>query len=172
MPLYSPIIDFLPADPFHDPGAIPLGYSLPPWQIAEFDEPLNGIKAGDVVIGLIGSLLSFPPVVPLSGVPRFQLHVQGPAEVDIEFVSVLQGGIAVVFVDGFPHHWVDLQLYSVVDLLNVNSWAEIFGFVIDTFTGPTLEDSIVLDEDREYVIEAQFFPRPAIDYTIGYGGGR
>lgn len=170
-PLYAPNIDWLPADPFHEPNKVPLGYTLPPFVIAEFDEPLNGIRAGDVLIGAVGSLISFPPVVPLSGVPRLQIAVQGPATVDIGFARVLQGGIAIVFVDGLPNHWVDLQLYNAADLLNVNSWAELFGFAFNTFTGAKLQDEIELNDDKEYVIEVQFFPRPALDYSLGYGGG-
>lgn len=171
LPLYSPIVDWLPADPFDSGASLPLGYTLPPWQIVPFDQPLEGLKAGDVIVNLITALTAFPPFIPLSGVPRLQITVQGPAEIDIEFVRVLQGGIAVVLLDGVPHHWYDCQLYNIGDLLNVNSWLEVFGFVIDTFTRPQLQDSIKLPLAQEYTIEVQMFPRPALDFSLGYGGG-
>lgn len=171
MPLHSPIIDWLPADPFENDPPIPHGYVYPPWQVITVAEPLEGYRVGDVVVNTLALLTSFPPIIPTSGVPRMQITVQGPAEVDIEFARVFQGGIALVFVDGLPVYWVNLQLFNVADILNVNSWLELFGFAVDSFTRGPLEMPIELPDDQEYVVEIQMFPRPALDYTIGIGGG-
>lgn len=171
LPLHSPIVDWLPADPFDNNPSIPPGYNFPPWQIITVPQPLEGYQVGDVVVNLFSLLTGFPPIIPASGVPRMQLTVQGPAEVDIEFARVFQGGIALVLVDGVPRNWVDLQLYNVGDLLNVNSWLEVFGFAVDSFTRGPLELPVECPNAQEYVIEVQMFPRPALDFTLGYGGG-
>jgi len=171
IPLHSPIINWLPADPFENDPPLPHGYTMAPWKISPFDDPVNGIQAGDVIVNPITALTSFPPIIPTSGVPRVQITVTGPAEIDIEFARVFQGGIALILVDGVPRHYVDCQLFNVADILNVTSWLELFGFAVGTFTRAPLEMPIELPDAQEYVIEIQMFPRPALDYSLGYGGG-
>jgi len=170
LPLFAPNIDWLPADPFEDPTEIPFGYSTPPWIIESIEDPIYGTRPGDLFVSVFGSLVAFPPVVPVSGVPRFQIRVQGPAEVDLQLVKVLQGGIALIFIDGVPHQWYDMQKFNVGDILNVTSWLELFGFVMDNFTRASPELGIPLPLAQEYLIEVQMFPRPALDFSLGYGG--
>jgi len=171
IPLHSPIINWLPADPFENDPPLPHGYTMAPWKVSPFDDPVNGIQIGDVIVNPITALTSFPPIIPTSGVPRMQITVTGPAEIDIEFARVFQGGIALILVDGVPRHYVDCQLFNVADILNVTSWLELFGFAVGTFTRAPLEMPIELPDAQEYIIEVQMFPRPALDYSLGYGGG-
>lgn len=170
LPLFAPNVDFLPADPFDDPTEIPFGYSTPPWFIESIEDPIYGTQPGDLVVSVFGSLVAFPPVVPVSGVPRFQFTIQGPAEVDLTLVKVLQGGIALIFVDGIPRQWFDMQRFNVGDILNVNTWLETFGFLLDNFTRAASEVPVSLPNAQEYLIEVQMFPRPGLDLSLGYGG--
>lgn len=171
LPLFSPTIDWLPADPFKNPLEVPFGYSTPPWIVETINDPVYGTRPGDVFVSVFGGLVAFPPLIPASGVPRIQISVDGEATVDLELVRVLQGGIAIILVDGLPKHWFDLQLYNVGDLLNVTNWAETFGFLIETFTRTTLQAEIVVSGPGQHVIEIQILPRVGGLLSLGYGGG-
>lgn len=171
LPLQSPLVTWLPADPFDEPDKKPPGYLLPPWTVNQFFDPLNGLEPGDVVVQPVQQLLAFPPVIPASGVPRLQIHVQGPADVDIEFVQVPLGGVALIQVDGIPKFWVDLQLFGIADILNPTEWGDVFGFFIDTYIGAPTQTEISLDTPGPHVIEIQMFPRLTVGLNLGLGGG-
>lgn len=171
LPLFAPNIDFHPNHPYDSPDFVPTGYACPPWNIVTVPDTPTGFRVGDVAINPLCALFGFPPVIPISGVPRFQIHVEGPADVDIEFMDVFQGGIAIIYVDSVPHSWHDLQLFNVADIVNVAALSDLVGIAIDALIKPVEQDQISITESGPHIIEVQFFPRPALDLTLGWGGG-
>lgn len=96
--LYDPRIEWQPNDPYRSPDLVPDGYLFPPWYIAP-ELNIIGATAGDIVTDLLritaiaGWHLEYP-------LPRFRLNLTGIGIVQIYFVTILQGGMAQVQVDG------------------------------------------------------------------------
>jgi hypothetical protein len=157
IPLYDSRIEWLPNDPFRTPNLIPDGYLLPPWYIAPAIN-LIGAPMGSIVT-------DFARITAIAGwalqyqVPRFRLTVNGSGVVRIHFVNVLQGGLAIIQVDGdiFSLEYVDLQK----DVISV-----------PPETAVELIVDLRLTADIEHFIDVQMYPR-VDDSTIpvGFGGG-
>lgn len=157
IPLYDDRIEWLPNDPFRTPDLIPPGYLLPPWYIAPAIN-LIGAGQGDIVTDFL-RITSIVGWATQYEVPRLRITVKGAGVVRMHFVNVLQGGLAIVQVDGdlFSLQYVDL--YKDVISLPPETAVEL---IID----------LKLYDDIEHFIDIQMFPR--VDDTtlpIGFGGG-
>lgn len=157
IPLDDPRIEWLPNDPFKTPDHVPDGYLFPPWYIAP---PINliGASAGDVVTdfaritGILGWHLQYQ-------VPRFRLSLSGGGTVRMHFVNVIQGGLAVIQVDG------DLLQLQYLDL-----WKDIAS--IPPETSQILIIELKLADGFDHFIDVQMFPRVDDSVTpVGFGGG-
>jgi len=157
IPLDDPRIEWLPNDPFRTPDLVPDGYLFPPWYIAPALN-LVGFTQGDV-----GT--DFARITSIAGwatqyeVPRFRLTVQGAGVVRIQFVNVLQGGLALVQIDA-----------DLLQLQYVDTNKDQISIPPESASQNGIEIKLVAD--TEHIIDVQMFPR--VDdavIPVGFGGG-
>lgn len=107
-PTGDPRFNWLPGNPYTNPGDVPDGYHFPPWYVAPEHTLIPGIKPGDVVTDVLHA--PFNPLA--SGFPRFRLAVEGSGTVEIKFVRFPTASIALWTVDGNigAARWTDLHV--------------------------------------------------------------
>lgn len=113
LPAFSPSIEYFYNHPVLTPDAIAPGWDRPMWITGEGLEPLY--TADDALLDN-SALLNFADYDALlsSGVPSLTLNVSGEGEIDITFLLVPLGGLAVVIVDGGAN--VDVVSLDLIDL--------------------------------------------------------
>lgn len=170
-------VTWAPMSPWRPTSAgIPLPYLSNVWEIQTQNVPALGLLEGDIFVSPGALPLGFDVALYiLNGFPRFNFYVEGAEEVEIEFLSVPQGGAALVSVDSFPLEIVDLQSLS---LLDVNSWLDAMEDVIGQiqFGQTNIANEVLLEIPLPSIgrhrIDVTFIPRLSVDLTeIGFGGG-
>jgi hypothetical protein len=154
------------------PGSLP--YLGNVWRIAPFDLEIFGVKQGDVYV----DPANFPPP-PISlasfildGFPRFTFYVQNASQVELEFISLVQGGAAIVAIDGVLAEIVDLQSASVID---ITSWIDALEDVIGQlqYNQTNIANETVIEinfnDTLEHRITVTFIPKISLDFGIGGG---
>jgi len=168
----SAFITYAPNDPFRTPDYTPPGYLLPPWY-KNAGIPLPGVIPSDAMVNFLGIPNAF--AVPTVGFPRCRVSWSGSGQVEIEFVQIPQGGLALVTWDDNP-----LTL-EVIDLTSIGA-AEVLslGFVLGAL-GIETDAQVVNTRVQEYDfttpgahhIDVTFIPNVGIidEFVVGMGGG-
>lgn len=157
IPLNDSRIEWLPNDPFRTPDLVPDGYHFPPWYVAN-NLNLVGLSPGDVgtdfarITSIAGWATQYP-------IPRFRLTVQGAGVVRIQFVNVLQGGLALIQVDA-----------DLLQIQYVDTNKDQISVPPESASQNGIELKFV--SDVEHIIDVSMFPR--VDdavIPVGFGGG-
>ena len=165
-------IEYTPNDPFKTPNLVPTNYTLPPW----FTNPaitLDDILPTDALVNS-GSTIFTNLIATLQiifgdpGLPRARIPVDGKADVEIEFVQALQGGLALIVMDEV---WddvkiVDLTAQSVLDVDNLLLF--LAGISFDAVNSASYKCSI---PEGFHTIDIYFVPKISTDVFLGWGGG-
>jgi len=167
-PANDPKITYAPNDPFNTPELIPDGgYIVPPWYTNPAI-PLPGVDPNDAMVNLLGlpALAGLPNIdvegLLAAGLPRFRINwLEDGQKVAIHFVSIPNGGQALITIDG------GVGYVNVVDL-NTNLTA----LPLPEFPGETIEEISIIGEGEHY-IDVTFIP--VVDdellLPIQFGGG-
>lgn len=174
-------ITFSPNDPF-TPGDPPPGYNTSPWYKGS-QAILPGAQATDVYCDLLSSLprsvWTLDDLIFQSGLPRFRVDFTGRQEVEIKFVTVPQGGLAMVVVDDniFSIDIIDLSQLDIGDALGLD---DLLGFLVDgvfdkTIFGEFIWEKVIEGEGAHH-IDVTFLPNPEIALPVpapiyAWGGG-
>lgn len=171
----NPRITWFPESPYAPEAEIPDGYNFHPWTIVDsgnlsglIGENLLGFKVGDVFTDLskipIGSSWEDLLTTQYLNFPRFRINdLVGRGSVQIHFLNIVQGGRALIAVDGVIH----LNPYA-------NRLAEL---AVDTFSFPPeteVEQTIEIEIEASgtHFIDVVFLP--TVDDTfipLFFGGG-
>lgn len=105
-PTYTPIIQYSPMSPFIDPDEVPEGYLFPPFvfvsdeNIAEYTD----FQVGDVIAPINSFPLDTGWFDDLNeNLPSLTISVEGEGTLNINFINIPQGGLAIVTVDNPPN---------------------------------------------------------------------
>lgn len=166
---YAPFIEYAPNDPFKTPELVPPGYSIPPWY-RNAAVPIPGVLPGDAMVNGAAVL---SPALPLSGFPRFRLNVTDVSEVEIEFVQIPLGGVALISIDSSLTNLkiVDLST-SAVDLLSLEGILELLG--VDVESVGLVQTQVIeleISEPGAHTIDVTFLPTFQAELFVGFGGG-
>lgn len=155
-------ITYEPQNPFTQPDLIPSGYILPPWRVlhAGSIELLLGYEIGDVLTDLTRFYGGTGVITdPESGFARFRISVTGVGIVQIYFLNVPLGGMALVVADS------DILTTNIVELQ------------VDLFSIPIEDNEVIIHEvefetEGDHYIDVTMIPRVNDEATFfNYGGG-
>lgn len=108
-PMSASFISYYPQNPYTDPGFVPDWYSIAPFVLIDSDlaASLTGTAVGDVV-ALTGAFPN-PDSIAEHGLSDIRLDFTGEGIVELRFVSVFAGALAIVTVDddGLNSRYVD-----------------------------------------------------------------
>lgn len=161
-PAQSMFIDYQPQNPFTDPGLVPSGYMLPPFTVVKDTDILLlalGYQEGDILTDITRIPTWSPPFpMPEGGYTRFRISVTRKSEIELHFLSMPIGGIALVTKNG------EIGTAQIVDL----------GFNVvegqPTTIDEIIEEVAITDETGGY-IDVTFLPLPSPESLVRYGGG-
>lgn len=99
-PMNAPFISYYPQNPYTDPDGIPPWYGTQPFRIAAGDiiTEFLGLAEGDIVV--LPTAFPSPDAVAEHGLSAIGLDITGEGVVELHFVTVIAGGMALVTVDG------------------------------------------------------------------------
>lgn len=177
----APFITWLPQNPFTQPEYTPPGYFNPPFYVVDEGLLPNilGARVGDVLTDYTRFITDITlweiPTIIEQGFPRFEIHVEGRAEVELHLLQVPQGGLALIQVDGDPAR---LQIVAL-DSIGLSDWEAALENLFELFNIGVENDEFILEEiieieleeEGEHVIEVAFLPQIDADVLIGIGGG-
>lgn len=154
-------ITYEPQNPFTEPNLIPAGYILPPFYVV-YDNTLPeflGYEVGDVLTDLSRFYGGTGVITdPESGFSRFRVSVTGIGRVQIYFLNVPLGGMALVTADGDP--------------LSAN----IVELQVDLFSIPIEDNEVVIHEVEfdtvgAHYVDVTFVPRVNDEAPFVFFGG-
>lgn len=153
-------IQWNPQNPFENPDYVPPGFQTPPWVKIGLDIPIAGLQEGDV----FSPPTSFPGSASwedllTEGFARFRYTFYAPATVELHFLNVPLGGIALVTWDDNPLTFTNIDMNR--DL--VSAPPELIAETISEFTFET---------PGKHWIDVTFLP--VVDdssFPLRYGGG-
>lgn len=162
---FTPAASFVtwePQNPYTEPNLVPSGYILPPFYVV-YDNTLPewlGYEVGDVLTDLTRFYGGTGVITdPESGFARFRITVTGAGMVQIYFLNVPLGGMALVTQDGDP------LSFSLVELQ-----VDIIAFPIEN--NEQIIHEVTFDTEGEHFIDVTFVPRVDESITFfNYGGG-
>lgn len=162
---FTPAASFVtwePQNPYTEPNLVPSGYILPPFYVV-YDNTLPewlGYEVGDVLTDLTRFYGGTGVITdPESGFARFRITVTGTGIVQIYFLNVPLGGMALVTQDGDP------LTFSLVELQ-----VDIIAFPIEN--NEQIIHEVTFDTEGEHFIDVTFVPRVDESITFfNYGGG-
>lgn len=155
-------ITWEPQNPFTEPDLVPDGYILPPFRVLKEGSPelLLGYEIGDVLTDLSRFWGGTGVITnPESGFARFRISCTGVGLVQIYFINVPLGGMALVVADS--------------DILTTN----IIELQVDLFSIPIEDNEIIIHEVEfttggAHYIDVTFIPTVDDAATFfRYGGG-
>jgi len=97
-------ISYYPQNPYTDPGMVPDWYSIPPFVIIDSDlaSTVTGASIGDVVA--LNGAFPAPTSIVEHGLSAIHIEFTGEGVVELHFVSIVFGGLAIVTVDDDGSH--------------------------------------------------------------------
>lgn len=155
-------ITWEPQNPFTEPDLVPDGYILPPFRVLKEGSPelLLGYEIGDVLTDLSRFWGGTGVITnPESGFARFRISCTGVGLVQIYFINVPLGGMALVVADS--------------DILTTN----IIELQVDLFSIPIEDNEVIIHEVEfetggAHYIDVTFIPTVDDAATFfRYGGG-
>lgn len=180
---YLPSADFIewnPHNPFNPEEPIPAGYNQKPWYTAE-DVLVPGYLPTDVLCDLIttappsNAFWDYLTIAFGTGAPRFRVHVSGSGQVELHLLKMIQGGIALVWVDDNLTNGdvIDLQSVGLLDI--APGTADLIGLLDNAFDGDFTSvhiHEVDIETPGDHFIDVSFLP--VLDASIvqsGWGGG-
>lgn len=165
----SAFITYAPNDPFRTPALVPSGYSIPPWY-HNAGVPLPGVLPGDA---MVNGLSVIAPNLPASGFPRAHFEFDGVGEVEIEFVQIVAGGLALIQVDSLLTNLTLVELSSsLIDLASVEGILDLLGFDVED---AGLNETTTVEKDftafGHHTVDIYFIPSLGEETIVGFGGG-
>jgi len=166
----APFITYAPNDPFSTPEYIPPGYIVPPWYTNPAI-PLPGVRPTDAMV----NFLSFPvpnslPDILQSGLPRATIRVEGTGELEIEFIKIPFGGIAMIVVDGNPLT-VRVDDLNTITISGIQAVLDLFGIIYNLSVVETSIIEIMFETPGIHTIDITFLPRVDASTILGACGG-
>lgn len=162
-------IEYFPNDPFRTPLHVPPGYSVPPW----YNNPLIPLPGVLPTDAMVNGLAVIAPNLPLSGFPYARVHFSGEGELEIEFVQVPAGGLAIIDVDDDPTKITIVETSSdLIDTVGIAGVLAALGFdVEDANIVDTHIVEIHIDGEGDHFVDINFIPNVGGETLIGFGGG-
>jgi len=168
----SAFITFAPNDPFRTPDFTPPGYLLPPWYHNP-GVPLPGVIPTDAMVNFLGIPNAF--AIPTAGFPRTRISWSGSGEVEIEFVLIPQGGLAMITWDDSPltAQFVDLTSVGLSEILSIGFVLSALGIETDAQVVGTRVQEFKFETPGPHHIDVTFIPNVGIvdEVVVGFGGG-
>lgn len=172
-PPHSGIITYAPNDPFRTPNLVPTGYALPPWYTNPA-VPWPGVLPGDALVNYL-SLGNLFVSLPTVGLPRARISWTGRATVEIEFVALPQGGLALITWDDNPFtaQLVDLTSIGIGEITSVGFILGLLGLQNDASITSTRIVQYGFSTDGAHHIDITFLPNldESDEVILGFGGG-
>jgi hypothetical protein len=158
-PMSASFISYYPQNPYTEPGVIPDWYSITPFVIIDSDlaAAVTGTEIGDVVA--LNGAFPNPDAVIEHGLSAIHLDFTGAGVVELHFVSIPFGAVAIVTVDDDGSH--SRIVDTNADVIEVPP--ESAGEVIEEFT---------ITGSGAHHIDVRF--APVLDDSgipLRYGGG-
>jgi len=169
---FHPAVGYYYNHPILTPTAIAPGWDAPMWQTGAAFGPTYLPTDALLNAAALLNFVDFEAMVE-AGIPNFSITVNGTGEVDIQFLKVPQGGLALVVVDGGANvDVIDLSLFDYWETLSVETILTLLGLAV----GEPLEvltHEIPLTTTGDHTITVYFFPNLDVSEfpPIGYGGG-
>lgn len=166
----APFISYAPNDPFLSPAFVPVGYLLPPWYTG-IASGITGAIETDAFVNF-ASIPLFANLADLiaSGLPRVRVAFEGTGQIEIQFVTVPQGGIALITADDDPltAKFVNLASFTIGDIVSLSEILEtaLEGGIVQTYVF-----------ERDFIsgglhhLDITFLPNVGEGVLIGFGGG-
>src|SRR6185295_10623775 len=153
----SAFITFAPNDPFRTPDYTPPGYSTPPWY-HNAGIPLPAVIPSDAMV----NFLAIPNIfaIPTAGFPRCRIAWSGSGEVEIEFVTIPQGGLVMVTWDDNPitAQFIDMTSVGVSEVLSLGFILAALGIETDAQFVGTRTQEFKFDTPGAHHIDVTFLP--------------
>lgn len=135
---YYPLSDFIQWEPSHPryTGTPPTGYAKNPW-ITGGGLGAPGTVNTDIYCDIFSSLpetiFDIPAFIINSGLPRFRVNFEGPAEIELHLLKVPQGGYGLITLDGDPltADIVDLASITATEAAGVGSILELIDAALE-----------------------------------------
>lgn len=156
-PPYSSIVEYVPQDPFKQPGYIPTGYFSPPFVEVKSVNPLDGIipalaalqglSIGDVFVPTtsIGTGLADEKL------PIIRIHVKGKGSVNVHLLNLLAGGSVVIWRDD---NIVPESLGGSLRVVELNR----DNFSLPPETAKVIIQEVKFDTDGDHTVHIKFVP--------------
>lgn len=168
----SAFITYEPNDPFRTPTYTPAGYFLPPWYTNPLI-PLPGVQPNDAIVNFLGIPNAF--AIPTSGFPRARISFSGSGQVEVEFVTLPQGGLALVTWDDNPITLQVLDLTSIgaAEIASIGFVLAALGIETDAQVVGTRVQEFNFETPGAHHIDITFIPNVGItdELIVGFGGG-
>lgn len=176
-PAWSPIIEWTPNDPFETPPEDIPGYPSPPFYKISTPPPLSRLEPNDVLTDLTSTVFGGMTVIDLAelllvtGFPRFRVNLEGEGELELHFLKIPNGGLALIQVDGDPLkiEVVDLSSLGVLDVVSLQALLSLLNFPEGLF--PETIHEVKIHGTGSHFVDVTFLPNFGGSTVIGYGGG-
>jgi len=173
-PNYASFITYEPANPFTEPDTVPPDYEVPPFFVnSGFEYPAEfGYLASDVFVPL--SAVTIDPLTFLTlNYPTIKISVLGSGQIELDLLSVIQGGYLVLKVGSPPN------IGDILGEIILESGLKIIDLANDSASLPPESDIVIAEEiNIEAAVGVQtdvylvFLPK--LDDSLiplGFGGG-
>lgn len=173
-PNYAAFIDYEPTNPFNQPDFVPDGYEFPPFLInVEFDYPeAFGYLATDVFVPFAALTIAPENILTLN-YPTLKISVLGTGQIELDLLSVQQGGYAVLKVGSPPN------ILDILGEIAIETGVKIIDLDSDSLSVPPETDIIIAEEinieaDTGVLTEVYIVFIPKLNDSLlplGFGGG-
>jgi len=173
----APFISFAPTSPFRDeeqvppgwvsrpwylPGSIPEGYVFDTLQIWALDllQFLDSYQPSDVVSFITSLPLTWLSLYEQTGLPRFEIRVEGYGEVEIHLLNVPFGSRVLITVDSPPYEGIIDNVGQFLESLRELrvSETDLDWFSLPPETAQVNIEEVTILEPGEHVIYVTVFP--------------
>lgn len=178
----APLIEYWPNDPFRTPEYLPPNYTLPPFYhnatisipgVLPTDAMVNGAALGYDPLQSFQIFLNFLQILTGNpGFPNVEINCYGQGQVEVEFVKIIQGGLAFVLQDD------DVDTLRIISLNAQNLQDLDLELLLELIsggdTGETVNTEIVefnFTTTGPHTVKIIFMPNIGTDIVYGFGGG-
>lgn len=169
---FHPAIAYYPNNPITQPGEEGV-YASPPWITGAGFINADGHDAMIDPLALTGA--SWETLLPTL-LPSWTLTFEGEGEIDVQFLSTIQGGACWLYPDGNPlaGDLVDLEYTDITSLFGIETLGELYEILIQgDFDAQVVTHSVKFTTPGSHTLTAQYFPTAELFEPpfIGIGGG-
>jgi hypothetical protein len=140
-PNYAPFISYLPLNPFNEPDEIPDGYASPPFLInSDLDYPESfGYAETDVFVPFTAITIA-PENILTVNYPTVKISVFGSGQIELDLLSVQQGGYAVLKVGSPPN------ILDILGEIAIETGVKVIDLDTDSLSIPPETDVVIAEE--------------------------